>query len=399
VRRRAGTDSARAPRVVHISSSSFGGDGLFGGGVLGGSVLGGTGRYPIELARAMAARTPTTLVGFAGGRDAGADGGTARTWTKKGLTEKGLTVRVLPIRARLGGSPLNPLSEQLLRVIAGADIVHLHQWESVLSNVCTAIAAMLRKPVFVTDHGGSETHHRRRLRLHRRVAGLLSVSDFAASRYPEFAHHAGLTTVYAGVDTAVFAPNPAVHRGSHAVFVGQLLPHTGVDVLISALDPYTELRVVGRPDDEEFFQRLQRLSAGKKVSFHTEADDAQLRLEYQQARVAVLPSVLQSVLTQSGSAAGVAAELLGTTLIEAMACGTPVICTQVGGLPEVVINGITGYVVPPGDRQALAARVRELSSPTPDWARMSKASRDRAVDTFTWSHVADRCLRAYRAAS
>jgi glycosyltransferase involved in cell wall biosynthesis len=90
-------------------------------------------------------------------------------------------------------------------------------------------------------------------------------------------------------------------------------------------------------------------------------------------------------------------ELLGLVLLESMACGTPVICTNVGGMPEIVKDGVTGFVVPPNDPKALAARIAYLFD-NPEVARaMGRKGRERVVEAFSWSKVAQRCLDAYGA--
>ena len=88
-------------------------------------------------------------------------------------------------------------------------------------------------------------------------------------------------------------------------------------------------------------------------------------------------------------------ELLGQTLLEGMACGTPAICTNVGSLPEVVEDGVTGFVVPANDPQALGAKLLWLRD-HPDRAReMGEAARRRVLERFTWPAVVRRCLEIY----
>jgi glycosyltransferase involved in cell wall biosynthesis len=356
----------RAPRVLHISPIAFGADGTFGGGE----------RYPAELARAMSARTPTTLMSF-GPRP------------RRELVGN-LEVRILSVRARFRGDELNPLSEQLIPAIARADVVHVHQWESVVANLAVVLARAMGKRVFATDLGGSAPNYWRQLRLGRLLTGLLSVTDFASTFYPELAHRA--STIYGGVDTAVFAPDPDVRRGPHALFVGRLLPHKGIDLLIRAVGPQTALRVVGRPYDPGYYDYLRELAQGKQVEFVCDADDRQVRQEYQRARVVVLPSL--HTPTIGGPAPR--AELLGLTLLEGMSCGTPVICTRTGGMPEVVDDGRTGIVVEPHDLGALAAAIDSLLTPSVQWEQRSLAARSWTTERFTWAAVAQRCLDRYR---
>jgi glycosyltransferase involved in cell wall biosynthesis len=88
-------------------------------------------------------------------------------------------------------------------------------------------------------------------------------------------------------------------------------------------------------------------------------------------------------------------ELFGLTLVEAMACGTPVICTSAGAMKEVVVDGETGYVIPPSDPVSLADRLEALLSDEPLWQSMSVAAAAHVRSNFTWRHVAERALAAY----
>ena len=88
-------------------------------------------------------------------------------------------------------------------------------------------------------------------------------------------------------------------------------------------------------------------------------------------------------------------ELLGLAVLEAMACGTPVVASRIGGVPEIVEDGETGYLVDPGDREQLAGRIGELLEPSATWRRMSSRATEIVRERFTWRRVAERCLSAY----
>src|SRR5207244_7382908 len=90
-------------------------------------------------------------------------------------------------------------------------------------------------------------------------------------------------------------------------------------------------------------------------------------------------------------------EILGLTLLEAMACQTPVVCTSIGGMPELVVDGETGVVVPPNDSAALGAAVESLLDDPARARRLGAAGRERVLQRFTWTAVAERCLDAYAA--
>jgi starch synthase len=89
-------------------------------------------------------------------------------------------------------------------------------------------------------------------------------------------------------------------------------------------------------------------------------------------------------------------ELLSLTAIEAMACGTPVVASRIGGIPEVVRDGETGFLAEPGDVTALRDRLSEILADPHLGRRLGAAGRDLVLDRFTWEACAERCLAAYR---
>jgi glycosyltransferase involved in cell wall biosynthesis len=82
-----------------------------------------------------------------------------------------------------------------------------------------------------------------------------------------------------------------------------------------------------------------------------------------------------------------------------MACGAAAVCTGVASMPEVVVDGVTGFVVPPNDPATLRDRLCRLRD-HPDEARgLGDAGRRRVLERFTWEAVVRRCLTIYRAAA
>jgi glycosyltransferase involved in cell wall biosynthesis len=90
-------------------------------------------------------------------------------------------------------------------------------------------------------------------------------------------------------------------------------------------------------------------------------------------------------------------ELLGLTALEAMASGTPVVASRIGGLAEVVVDGQTGFLVEPGDVGALQDRLALVLADRRLAARLGANARDLVVQRFTWRACAERCLAAYQA--
>src|SRR5439155_16371755 len=122
-----------------------------------------------------------------------------------------------------------------------------------------------------------------------------------------------------------------------------------------------------------------------------DCDDAELVRAYRRALCVVLPSVYRSCYGQESKVP----ELLGQTLLEGMACGTPAICTNVASMPEVVTDRETGFIVPPNDPATLRERLGWLRDHPADAAVLGMSARQRVLDRFTWPRVVERCLATY----
>jgi glycosyltransferase involved in cell wall biosynthesis len=222
----------------------------------------------------------------------------------------------------------------------------------------------------------------------------LTVSAYSAR---ELAAPASRTSVvYGGADPARFSPGPeATPRG--ILFVGRLTPHKGIDRLIEALPADAELRVVGsaghdpKPPERDYPKLLRRLAAQRHVEFLDVVRDYDLPSLYRGAKVLALPSVHRTCYGREVRVS----ELLGLAAIEAMASGTPVVASSVGGLPEVVEHGVTGFLVEPGNVADLRERLSQVLGDPRLAARLGRNARERFLEKFTWEACAERCLAAY----
>jgi|HubBroStandDraft_3_1064219.scaffolds.fasta_scaffold15622_3 glycosyltransferase involved in cell wall biosynthesis len=357
------------PRVAVVYPIPFGEEGTFGGGE----------RYALELARALARRVPTRLLTF------GAHGG------ERCLD--GLSIRTYQPLLYVQGARLNPLSLRFLGALRDADVVHCVSWNTLVTDFAILAARALGKRVFVTDvGGGAGVTLNRWLPLARLVDGFLLIAPQGGEQFERFRGKWGI--LYGGVDLDRYRPDPALGRRG-VLFVGRILPHKGINYLVEAIEPGVPLRIVGRAYDAEFLALLRRLAAGKDVTFVTDASDEEVIREYQSCAVSVLPSVYKTVYGDTTEVP----ELLGFTALEAMACGAPVLATNVCALPEVVVDGVTGFLVSPNDSGALRARIRRLLDDPGEAARLGAAARRRVAEQFTWERTARRCLEAYASAA
>jgi glycosyltransferase involved in cell wall biosynthesis len=358
-------------KVTHVAPTAFGSGGLFGGGE----------RYPLELARALAREVPCRLVTF---------GRAQRRWREVG----GLEVVVLRARAHLHGHPAHPLGTGLVRSLGDADVAHAHQLHSIPTRLAVVSARARGQPRVVTDHGllGPD----RGGLLPRLVDRFLTVSRYSAEVLGASPHRVRL--IYGGADPERFHPEPDARRAG-VVFVGRLTPHKGVDRLLRALPVGAELTVAGsdghdpRGPERGYPQVLRTLaaSAAGRVTFAGAVSGDELPRLLRRSAVLALPSV---DVTCYGRPVRIS-ELLGLVVLEAMASGTPVVCSRLGGIPEVVVDGETGFLVPPGDVGALHGRLAQLLGDQRLRARMGCNARELVTERFTWSACAQRCLASY----
>jgi glycosyltransferase involved in cell wall biosynthesis len=356
-------------RVIHVAPTPFGLHGLFGGGE----------RYPLELARALAERVDCELITF--GRHPRVE-----------REPSGLRLRTVRALGYWGGHPAQPFAPGLLLSLRAANIIHTHHMRSLPSRLAAVSGRLRNQPLAVTDHGlpGGTWWGV----LPRLFDAFLTVSAYSARELG--APPARTRVIYGGADPARYAPDPSTPRRG-VLFVGRLTPHKGVDRLLQALPPNSFLRIVGstghdpRPPERDYPRLLRFLARDRNIDFHGTASDAELPTLYRSAEVLALPSVERTCYGRTIHVS----ELLGLVALEAMASGTPVVASRVGGLSEVVADGETGFLTPPGDVAALRERLEQLLGDPILARRMGDNARALVLERFTWVKVAERCLDAY----
>jgi glycosyltransferase involved in cell wall biosynthesis len=176
-------------------------------------------------------------------------------------------------------------------------------------------------------------------------------------------------------------PLPARRDGEiRLVFVGRLAPVKGLRVLLAALVelqedlPNLHLVLAGDGPDRKILEAAAA-PLGDRVTFTGYLSQSEVAQAMQAADICVLPSFAEGV---------------PVVLMEAMASRKPVIATQVAGVGELVEDGVSGFIVPPGDMESLAARIRVLAGDAKLRTRMGKAGREKVVAEFD---IADEVVR------
>jgi glycosyltransferase involved in cell wall biosynthesis len=310
---------------------------------------------------------------------------------EKSFRDGPLRVRILGQPFHVRGQRTNPLHTGLLPLLAAADVIHCHQHHVLASSLSALFARLSGRRVFVTDLGGGGWDLSAYVSTDRWYHGHLHISEYSRAVVGH-QDRPWARVILGGVDVERFRPDPQAARDGTVRFVGRLLAHKGVHDLVDAVPPDLPLEVIGQPYDPRYLADLKARAAGKRVTFRHDCDDGALIRGYQRALCVVLPSVYKDLY---GCETRVP-ELLGQTLLEGMACGTPAICTDVASMPEVVEDGVTGFVVPPNDPAALRAKLEFLRDHPAAVEELGAAARRRVLDRFTWPRVVDRCLEVYR---
>lgn len=193
-------------------------------------------------------------------------------------------------------------------------------------------------------------------------------------------------------------PSPAGRRdgGFHVLFVGRLVERKGVAELIEAVGRLSpslgvRLEVIGDGPERTRLEALVREGRlGDRIAFRGRVSAADLRAAYTAADVLALPSVLDSRRDTEG---------LGVVLLEAMSYGVPVIGSRIGGIPDIVVDGETGLLVPPGDAAALAGALQRLAGDPDLRAKLAAAGRALLDGPFAWHNVITAWNACYTAAT
>lgn len=302
-------------------------------------------------------------------------------------------------------------ARRLLRT-GGFDLVHAH-WP--LPHALMALAARGRRPIPLVSsfHGVELTLAGKRLPFLRPMLRyVIEKSDVvtANSRYTadlvRSVHDRPVVRIPFGASLdfpPARDPGPADDRNERAgerpggaaprlLFVGRLVERKGVRHLLEAMarleDLGARLDVIGDgPLRRSLEARARSLGLARRVRFRGFVDGDELVAAYADADVFVLPAVHDA----KGDVEG-----LGVVLIEALTAGVPVIASDAGGIPDIVIHERTGLLVPPGDGEALARAVRRIVADPALGRSLTAGGRRHVEEEFSWDAVIDRLEAVYR---
>jgi glycosyltransferase involved in cell wall biosynthesis len=189
--------------------------------------------------------------------------------------------------------------------------------------------------------------------------------------------------LYHGTDISTFKPNGHRPERGHIVSVGRLVPKKGYPHLIEALE---HLNREGVPFACDVYgggtlrDELTTLAGGSGLSTRVKFHGARLQGEILDAYRSAALMVLAPIVTDNGDRDGIP-----NVLVEAMACGVPVVSTRISGIPELIEDGVDGLLVEPGDPVALALALERVLTDADLAARLARAARGKVERLFDLS--------------
>jgi starch synthase len=380
-------------------------------------VYGGAGVHVAELVRALRGRgdVDVRVRCFGAPRD--------EQWTR---------AYAAPAELKTVNPALQALGTDLLLAdaCAGADLVHSHTW---YANMAGHLASLLHGiPHVMTAHsleplrpwkaeqlgGGyavSSWAERTAVETAARVVAVSSAMREDVLRAYPAVDPDKVEVVHNGIDTDDWQPRADPDRvrrlgvdpdAPSVLFVGRITHQKGLTYLLraaSSLPPEVQLVVcAGAPDTPEIGAEVATLVAGLRAQ-----RDGVVLIEKMLPRIDVVSLLTVATVFACPSIY----EPLGIVNLEAMACETAVVATATGGIPEVVVDGTTGRLVPieqvedgsgtplDSDRFVtdLAAALNEVVADPDAAAAMGRAGRQRAIDSFSWGAIAQTTRDLYAA--
>jgi len=376
-------------------------------------IYGGAGVHVTELVKALRTSVDVRVRAFGAPRD-----------------EEGTTSYEVPVELAAANGAVQTLGTDLEIVtdVAGADVVHSHTW---YANMAGHIASLLHGiPHIVTAHsleplrpwkaeqlgGGYAVSSWIEKTAYEGAAAVIAVSEGMRAdilrSYPVL-DPAKVRVIYNGIDVEAWQPaeDPALLAGlgidpsrPSVVFVGRITRQKGLPYLLQAaaqLPPDVQLVLcAGAPDTPQILAEVEALVEGLQATRDGVVwlDRLLSRHELCTILAAATTFVCPSVY-----------EPLGIVNLEAMACGAAVVGTATGGIPEVVVDGVTGRLVPieqvddgtgtPIDPERfvadLAAVLTEVVSDPARAAEYGAAGRRRAAEDFSWAQIAQTTAALY----
>ena len=305
-------------------------------------------------------------------------------------------IRFKPI-LKMGGNSFMPmLFFKLFRTKNDFDIIHAHSHLFFSTNLCALVRRLGSSPLVITNHGLiSQTVP---MWVHKIYIPTVAKWTFkSADRIICYTENEKsllvkldidsdkIVVIHNGTDTDMFVPREKEKDKNQILWIGRFTPGKGVEYLIDAFNilvrqyPDFKLLMIGRgPLKENIEQGIQDLDLSKNIIIKEFVPNSELPEIYQSSDVFVLPSLNEGI---------------PRTILEAMACGIPVVCTELPQLVNVVEG--CGLLVPLRDSQALAEGISKIMSDRELAQKLGANGRVKVAENYAWEDTVKKTVQLY----
>lgn len=280
------------------------------------------------------------------------------------------------------------------------DVIHVH-WPFPHAFIALGASKLFKIPMAYTFYGAEllliRKHKWVKPMLHFAIGQaktVFSISEFTSSQINSIRKTDIKWSPYGTTLGTAPAKAASITDKFTILFVGRHIERKGIRYLIDAATKLPgdkfEIHIVGGGDLTEELKAYAQKTATEnsaKVVFTGKISSEQLEEEYKNAGAFVLPAIVDS----RGDTEG-----LGVVLIEAICLGVPVVASNVGGIPDVVIDGETGLLVEPKNPDALAEAFQKLQQNPELSKKLLEGGRKHVEKCFDWNGITERQIQAYK---
>ena len=281
------------------------------------------------------------------------------------------------------------------------DVIHSH-WIIPSGLIGVILKSVLRKPIIVTIHGSDAILLNGKVQnIYKFILSSCDICTVVSTAIKNQVLNLGVVwkktkVIPMGVDDSIFNPNMKYNikksynvEGHYLIlFVGRLSEEKGVAYLIEAMPeilkeiPNISLMIIGDgPEKNNLEELVKRLNLAKNIIFRGWIPNKDLNKVYRNADIFVLPSLREG---------------LPVVLLEAMACGTPVVASKVGGIPDIIKNGENGFLIEPKNSKEFADKIIRLLLDEKLKQKFSEEGLKIVQKRFSWNVVVEKFVEIYR---
>ena len=312
--------------------------------------------------------------------------------------ELGYTSQVFKPMIKLLGNSITPdMFFELRNNRHSFDVIHAHSHLYFSTNLCALVNELGSSPLVVTNHGlNSQTAPKWFQDLYNLTGTrftysaadrIICYTDTEKKELISMGVKANkISVIHNGINTDHFVPaaSPAYDK-RELLWIGRYAKGKGVDYLIDAFSilksrfPGIHLTMVGRgPDKDKIVEKIDRLKLTQDITLKDFIPNSEIVSLYQSSSIFVLPSLEEGV---------------PRTILEAMACGIPVVCTRLPQLVDIVDG--SGILVPLRDVDSLVQGISEILSDASIARILGENGRENVVENYSWTDTVQKTIQLY----